>query len=250
MAHIKLENVKLDYPVYGTDNRSLKNDLLKFATGGKLAKNAKGVVIVEALNNINLDLQSGDRLGLIGPNGAGKTTLLKVLAEVYTPTSGTINVLGKTNCLFDIMMGMDVDLTGYENIKLRGILLGLPNKKIKEITPDIELFSGLDGFLSMPVRTYSSGMMLRLAFGIITSISTEILLIDEVVNVGDSNFMLKAKQRMSCLIHESDIMVLSTHDLNTLKEFCNKILWLEHGKIKMIGEPNTVLEQYKASTKQ
>lgn len=240
MAQIELENVCLTYPIYGTHSRSLKTSMLKFAIGGRLNKDYS-IVQVEALKKIQFKLQSGDRLGLIGPNGAGKTTLLKVLAQIYEPTSGQICITGRVHSLFDIMVGMDQGLTGYENIRLRGFLLGLSKREIQGVIPAIEEFAELGEFLNMPLRTYSAGMTVRLAFGIITSIQSEILLVDEIVNVGDARFMEKAKARMSSLIHQSDILVLSTHDHSIIREFCNKALRLEHGEIVAMGSVSEVL---------
>ncbi len=242
MTTIELKNVCLTYPIYGTNSRSFKTSLLKIATGGSLKKNNKAVH-VEALKAIDISLQSGDRLGLVGHNGAGKTTLLKILAQIYEPSSGSVKIAGKTSCLFDIMVGMDADLTGYENIVLRGLLLGLCKKSIEKIIPEVEDFAELGDFIKMPLKSYSSGMLLRLAFGIITSIQAEIILIDEVVNVGDAGFMEKAKARVTNLIHNSEIMVLSTHDHSLLRQFCNKALWLEKGEIKAFGEIESVFER-------
>lgn len=241
MARIELQDVSLSYPIYGANARLLKNSVINMATGGRLNKD-NPTVRVEALKNVNLKLEVGDRLGLIGHNGAGKTTLLKVLAQIYEPTKGKVIVSGQTNCLFDIMTGIESSLTGYENIMLRGLILGLSKREIRKAIPDIEEFAELGDFMKMPLKSYSSGMLIRLAFGIITSIHSDVLLIDEVVNVGDARFMAKAKARMASLIHKSDIMVLSTHDQATMREFCNKALWLERGEIKSFGEINEVFE--------
>lgn len=235
MANIELDGVSLVYPIYGVNSRSLKKSLLNIAVGGRLSQE-KGCVEVEALKNISFKLQNGDRLGIIGHNGAGKTSLLKVLAQIYEPTQGVIRISGQTSCLFDIMMGLDQELTAYENIMLRGLIQGLSREEIKNIVPDVEEFAELGEFMKMPIKTYSSGMMVRLAFGIVTSISSDILLVDEIVNVGDASFMEKAKKRMASLIHRSDIMVLSTHDHNIIKEFCNKAIWLEKGQIRCFGD--------------
>ncbi len=243
MASIYLENVSLKYPVFGTRAFSLKSGILNLATGGKLVKDC-ATLEVEALRSVDLDLKNGDRLGLIGHNGAGKTSLLKVLAQIYIPMQGSVKISGRVNCLFDMLMGMDFECTGYENIKLRGLILGLSKKEIDAIVPDIEAFAELGDFMKMPVRTYSSGMLVRLAFGIMTGIRSDILLIDEVIGVGDQQFMEKAKARMAQRIFDSDIMVLSTHDLHIMRKFCNKAAWLEHGQIKVFGSVEEVIGKY------
>ena len=243
MTSIILENVNLQYPIFGSRAMSLKTGLLNLATGGGLVKDCK-VIEVQALNNINLHLKSGDKLGLIGHNGSGKTSLLKVLAQIYSPTNGKIRVSGKTNCLFDITMGLDSNCSGYENIKIKGLIAGLTNQEIKDITPDIESFAELGEFIKMPIRTYSAGMLVRLAFGIATAIHSEILLVDEVLGVGDQNFIEKAKKRMEDRIFASDIMVFSTHDVSSLRKFCNKLAWLQQGKIRAFGTVDEVLSEY------
>lgn len=234
MALIELENVDLEYPIYGASSRSFKSTLLNAATGGVL-KNNERILNVQALNKLSFKLQEGDRLGLVGHNGAGKSSLLRLLAQIYTPTSGKFHISGKTSCLFDVMVGLDPFLSGMENIKLRGLINGLSPKKIKIAIPEIAAFAELGEFIKMPLRTYSSGMLLRLGFSIVTHFKTEILLIDEVVNVGDADFLSKAKQRMRELIDDTKIVVISTHDNQIIKEFCNRILCLEHGRVKFLG---------------
>ena len=206
MTNIKLENVSLSYPIYGANSRSFKTTLLNIATGGRLDLGGSNIV-VEALKDISLQLQKGDRLGLLGHNGAGKSTLLKVLAQIYEPTKGSVAVQGQVNCLFDIMMGMDHELNGYENIILRGVILGLSKQETRKIIPQVEEFGELGDFMKMPIKTYSSGMKLRLAYGIITSIHSQILLIDEIVNVGDASFMQKAKARMEGMVEDRKSVV-------------------------------------------
>jgi len=243
MACVELENVSLTYPIYGANARSFKATLIHIATGGSLNKN-KGNIEVEALRDVSIKLEKGDRLAVLGHNGAGKSTLLKVLAKIYEPTKGTVNVHGCVNCLFDIMMGMDHELNGHENIMLRGLVLGLSKPEIRKITPQVEAFSELGDFMKMPIKSYSSGMKVRLAFGIITNVFSEILLIDEIVNVGDAKFLAKAKAQMMRLVHQSEFMVLSTHDTHIVKELCNKALWLEKGVVKCHGTVEEVLKVY------
>lgn len=242
MATIELNDLSLIYPVYGTNSRSLKVSVLQAATGGKFLK-GEATVKVQALDAISFKLENGDRLGLIGHNGAGKTTLLKVLAKIYAPTSGKLHISGKLNSLFDIMVGMDHGLTGYENILLRGLILGLSKKQIHSVTSEIEEFAELGEFIHLPLNSYSSGMLVRLGFAIITSVSSEILLIDEVLSVGDARFINKAKQRIASLIDQSHIMVLSTHDHDFIRNSCNKVLWLEQGKVKMFADTEEVFRE-------
>ncbi|HEY5235479.1 MAG TPA: ATP-binding cassette domain-containing protein, partial [Rhabdochlamydiaceae bacterium] len=199
MANVELKNVSLNYPIYGSNARSFKATLINMATGGHLHNN-KGNIVVEALRDVSIKLEKGDRLALLGHNGAGKSTLLKVMAKIYEPSTGTVNVKGKVNCLFDIMMGMDHEMNGYENIMLRGLILGLSKPEIRLLIPQIEEFSELGDFMKMPIKSYSAGMKVRLAFGIITHIFSEVLLIDEIVNVGDANFLEKAKAQMTKLV--------------------------------------------------
>ena len=243
MACVEVEDVCLTYPVYGSNARSFKATLLDKATGGRLGVNS-GNLVVEALKDVSFKLEKGDRLAIIGHNGAGKSTLLKVLANIYEPTRGTVNVKGRMNCLFDIMMGMEAELNAYENIHLRGLIMGLSKSEIRSIIPKVEEFSELGDFMKMPIKSYSSGMKVRLAFGIITNVFSEILLIDEVVNVGDAKFIVKAKTQMRSLVHQSDFMVLSSHDKHVIGEFCNKALWLEKGIVKFIGSVEEVFKIY------
>lgn len=245
MACVEIKNVSLTYPIYGANARSFKSSLINLVTGGRLEKSS-GKMVVEALKDVSFSLEKGDRLALIGHNGAGKSTLLKVLANIYEPTKGIVNVKGRINCLFDIMMGMDHELNGYENILLRGLILGLSKSEIRKITPQIEEFSELGDFMKMPIKSYSAGMKVRLAFGIITHVFSEILLIDEIVNVGDAKFIEKAKAQIRNLIHQSDFMVLSTHDIFIVKEMCNKALWLEKGGLKSFGKVEDVLSKYQS----
>lgn len=243
MPCLEIEDVSLTYPIYGANARSFKATLINLATGGRLDKN-NGSMVVEALHDVSFKLERGDKLAILGHNGAGKSTLLKVLARIYEPTKGRLNVKGRTNCLFDIMMGMDHELNGYENIFLRGMILGLSKADIRKIIPRVEEFAEIGDFMKMPIKSYSAGMKVRLAFGIITHIYSEILLIDEIVNVGDSKFIEKAKAQMKDLIYQSEFMVLSTHDIGIVKEFCNKALWLSGGRVQQFGTVEEILKVY------
>jgi ABC-type polysaccharide/polyol phosphate transport system ATPase subunit len=242
MVHIKLSNVSLTYPVYGTSARSFKRSLISRAVGAGINQESR-IININALKNIDLDLREGDRLGIVGHNGSGKTSLLKVLARIYQPTSGIIESSGSIQSFFDIMLGMDPDLSGYENIHLRSTILGYSRRDSEKIIPRVEEFAELGDYLKMPIKTYSAGMLLRLAFGITTSIRTQILLIDEVVNAGDSRFIEKAQERIKELIQNSAIMVISTHDHSLIQQWCNKVLWLQQGSMKAFGQMEEVFEQ-------
>lgn len=235
-AYIFLKNVSVIFPIYNSSNRSLKKKIINVATGGKIASDARNKVIVKSLSNINLFLKKGDRVGLIGHNGAGKSTLLRVLSGVYVPSSGSLDIEGRIVSLLDISVGMDGEFTGYENIMLRGILLGLSPKQISKKIDEIAEFSGLGEYLNMPMRTYSSGMNLRLAFSIITSFPADIILMDEWLSVGDANFNEKASKRLEEMLNQSSILVVATHDRNIIDRLCNKVITLEHGEIKRVEE--------------
>lgn len=247
MASITLDSVCIDFPIYNVAARSLKKHFIRLTTGGVLSNADTRCVTVKALNNISVHLEHGDRVGLIGHNGAGKSTLLRVLAQIYEPTSGSISFEGKVSPLLNVMLGINPESTGYENIILRGLLLGLTKKEITAKIDEIAEFTELGDYLSMPIRTYSSGMQLRLAFGVATSIQPEILLLDEVVGVGDANFVAKAQKRFNELIEQSSIVVLASHSNEMIAKMCNKAILLEGGQMKFFGEVNEALERYNAT---
>ncbi len=228
--HIKLNDVSVRFPIYDIKQRSFKQTLLNTATGGRIISNNNRAEI-EALRDINLDIRKGDRIAFVGHNGSGKTTLLRVIAGVYAPTFGTIDVQGKITSLLDATLGMDGDSTGLENIMLRGLFLGVKPKEINQLIDEIIEFSELGNFINMPVRTYSSGMVLRLAFSISTVIEPEILLMDEWLSVGDDSFREKAEQRLNQFIDKAGILVMATHDRGLAERVCSKIINLEHGNI-------------------
>ena len=223
MAHIKLHEASVDIPIYSNHNRSIKNSLLKKLTKDKVLPQS-----VRALNNITLDLRDGDRLGVMGPNGAGKSTLLRTLAGVYLPTSGTIEVKGRVASLIDISLGMEGEATGFENIRMRGIMMGLSLKKIKLMEDEIADFSGLGDFLHLPIRTYSTGMHMRLGFAVSTSVDADIILMDEWLSVGDSEFIQKAEKRLENFIGRSSILVIASHSEELIQKTTNQILRLDH----------------------
>lgn len=204
------------------------------ATGGRIASASRNVTVVQALKDINLEIKAGDRVGLMGHNGAGKTSLLRLLAGIYEPTSGQIQIRGKVSSFINLGLGMDLEATGAENILLCGLMFGLDFDEIKRLTPDISEFSGLGDFLQMPVRTYSSGMVMRLVFSIVTSVHAEILIMDEWLSVGDADFVIHAEERLRKLVDAASILVLASHSETIIESLCNVIVRLEHGEITSI----------------
>jgi lipopolysaccharide transport system ATP-binding protein len=231
MAHISLKNCGLALPVYGTGSRSLKKMTLSTMTGGRIAAESRQITVVHALSDISLEIKAGDRVGLIGHNGSGKTSMLRMLGGIYEPTSGSMRVEGRVTSLIDVTLGMDFEATGYENIKLRALILGLSKERIAELTPQIVEFSGLGEYMNMPVRTYSSGMVLRLAFSTVTCIQPDILLMDEWLSVGDAEFVSRAEDRLKQLVDKASILVLASHSPKIISDLCNIWIRMENGRI-------------------
>jgi lipopolysaccharide transport system ATP-binding protein len=232
---LELNNVSIDLPVFGFDSGSLKKTVATTVTGGRI-KYDTGVTVVRAIDDISLTLRDGDRLGVMGHNGAGKTTLLRTLAGVYPPTKGTYRREGSIASFIDPMLGIEMDATGFENIRLRGLVMGLNHATISRLGPGIAEFSGLGDYLAMPVRTYSSGMLMRLAFSIVTSVRAEILLLDEWLSAGDADFRERADQRMKEIVANTGILVLATHSSDMIRRECNRLIQLSHGR-KVTDEP-------------
>ncbi|HUB12553.1 MAG TPA: ABC transporter ATP-binding protein [Acetobacteraceae bacterium] len=240
---IDIDGVSVSFPLYHGNARSLKK-MVFAAASGRLAQDRKQRVVVEALRNISFNLRGGDRLGLIGSNGAGKTTLLRTLAGIYEPVTGHVRVQGSVNALLDPSLGMNVDLTGRENIMLRGLYNGMPRSAIEQLEEDVTSFAGLNDFIDLPVRIYSSGMVVRLGFALATAIRPQILLMDEWILAGDAAFLDRAKHRLEAMVRGADILVLSTHDASIVRTWCSRVLWLDQGRIRADGPPDAVLEQY------
>jgi len=230
-SYIRARNICVDFPVYENSHRSLKNTVFNLSTGGKLGNDGRKHSVVRAVDNLTFDFEEGARVGLTGHNGSGKTTLLRVLSGIYAPVSGSLQVQGRVASLLDVSMGLDPDATGFENIYLRGILQGLPPAAIKAKTDDIAEFSELGEYLNLPVRTYSSGMLMRLAFAISTSVEADILVMDEWLSVGDQSFREKAAERLQSIVDQASILVIATHDPGLVKRVCNRQLHLEHGQV-------------------
>ena len=199
---------------------------------------------IRALDGISFTLRDGDRLGLVGHNGAGKSTLLRVLGKVYVPCSGTVQIRGSIGSLIDISLGIDQEATGRENIFIRGSLLGVQRQEIEEQIENIIELCELGSFIDLPIRTYSTGMQMRLAFAVSTMIRPDILIMDEWLSVGDESFKDKAENRMTDLVNNAQLLIIASHSKDLLYKICNRIIWLEHGKIKMDGKPYDVLPEY------
>lgn len=202
---------------------------------------------VHALKNLNLTIRDGERLAIIGHNGAGKSTLLKTLAGIYPPTTGSLRVEGRISSMFELATGFEMESNGWDNIYLRGLMLGESPEEIKDKMLEIAEFSELGEFLNMPVKYYSSGMFVRLAFSVSTAIHPDILLLDEVVAAGDAEFLQKANRRMHEMVDISKIMVLVTHSMDSALEMCNRCIWMERGEIMMDGTPEEVTRAYLSS---
>jgi ABC-type polysaccharide/polyol phosphate transport system ATPase subunit len=238
------KHVTVHFPIYSLGGRSLKRQILDISTGGRISRGHNNLVVVEALSDVSIDLKEGDRVGIIGHNGAGKTTLLRILSGVYEPSHGSVSIYGKTAALFDLALGMEGEATGHENIILRGLFNGMSLSEIKSYAPSIAEFCGLGDYLQMPMRTYSSGMALRLAFAVATCKQPEVILLDEWISTLDDEFMQKAKKRLHEMTEKSKVLVMASHQIDLLKDLCNKAMFMEHGKLIAFGPIDEVLAQY------
>jgi lipopolysaccharide transport system ATP-binding protein len=244
MAKITLKQASVVLPIFNSSSRSITNTLVSAATGGVLTAQKGGHISIEALKNLDLEIVSGDRIGIVGHNGSGKSTLLRLLSGIYEPSSGEIDRDGSISSLVDISLGINPESTGRENIFLRGKLMGLSRKEIDEKIDEIIEFSELGDYINLPVRIYSSGMLLRLAFAVSTSITADILIMDEWLSVGDGSFAERASKRLMELVDNSEILVVASHTRSLIEETCNKVVWLEHGVIKKVGTVEEIVPQY------
>jgi lipopolysaccharide transport system ATP-binding protein len=242
-ARIEVDNVSVWFPLYHGSSRSLKK-MVVAAASGRLGQDQQQRVVVRALRDVHLTLEQGDRLGLVGNNGAGKTTLLRVLAGIYEPVIGRVRVQGSLNALLDPSLGMNMELTGRENILLRGLYNGLPKPMLPRLEEDVAAFAELSDFLDLPVRIYSAGMVVRLGFALATAIKPQILLMDEWFLAGDAVFLEKAKHRLEEMVRGADILVLSSHQVGIIRDWCTRVLWLDQGQVRADGPPAEVLSQY------
>lgn len=247
MPSLHLRDVTVEFPIYQGSSRSLKKTLLAASTQTNFAKDAFDRVIVRALSEIDLDINAGDRVALIGANGSGKTTLLKVLAGIYEPTLGQVQTQGRVSALLNNSVGMNMEATGRENIILRGMYLDIHPRVMRAHVDSIGDFTELGAYLDMPVRTYSAGMMIRLALGIATCLRPEILLMDEWLAATDAHFMAKAHRRLEDFVSESSILVLASHSLSLLRQWCNRGIFLQRGRIRMAGSIDQAIAAYEAA---
>jgi lipopolysaccharide transport system ATP-binding protein len=239
-ARLNLRDVGMRFVVSPASERSFQSLFNPFRRGG--APRA-----VDALREVNLEIQRGERVGLIGPNGAGKSTLLKIMGGIYHPTSGVAEIGGRVCPLFEFATGFEMDLSGWDNIRIRCMLLGMSRREVAAKLPEVGDFSGLGEFLDYPVRTYSVGMFVRLAFSASTAVDPQILLLDEVMGAGDLDFAAKAKRRMLELIDHGEIVVLASHVLPEVQDLCTRVIWLDKGRVRMVGPSAEVVAEYRGS---
>jgi ABC-2 type transport system ATP-binding protein/lipopolysaccharide transport system ATP-binding protein len=246
VASVRLDNVSVSFPIYDAASRSLKKRLVSAAVGGQIQvePGSTKLSVVQALEDVSLTFKHGDRVGLVGHNGAGKTTLLRVIAGIYEPVRGVVKVEGQTAPLFDITLGMDPESTGYENILLRGLFLGLTHREIREKAEEIAEFTELGRFLELPMRTYSAGMRMRLAFAVSTSIQPDILLVDEGIGAGDAAFMEKANRRLEEFTGKAAIIVLASHSDQLVRSMCDKAVLMQQGRVVASGGTDDILRMY------
>ena len=245
---ISLRNVGVRFDVSARQD-SLKSTLLNAIRRTEKEKKQERRV-VHALKSVSLDIEHGERVGLIGLNGAGKSTILKVMAGIYPPTSGEATISGHVSAMFELATGFEMTQTGWDNIRIRGMLLGLTPAEVEERIHQIAEFSELGEFLDYPVKTYSAGMFIRLAFSVSTAINPEILLLDEVMGAGDVQFANKAKRRMHEFMEQGKILVFSSHSLEMLESFCERVIWMRKGEVVMDGPAKRVLTEYESKAGQ
>jgi len=244
MAFLRLRNLSVEFPMYQGSSRSLKKLLVATTTQGNLARDATDRINVRALNDLTVDIEDGDRVGLVGANGAGKTTLLRVLGGIYLPSRGQVHSSGKISTVLDVSVGLHPDATGRENIILRGMYMNIHPREMRARVDEIAEFTELGPYLDMPARTYSAGMMVRLGFAVSTCIPPEILLMDEWLSAGDARFLDKAQKRMEQFVGSSSILVLASHSPTLLRKWCNRGILLQQGRIVQQGDIGDIIATY------
>lgn len=242
MVSIEVRGACVDFPIFDAKTRSLKKQVLG-KVGGAIAAEAKTPVI-EALRDITLSMGDGDRVGLVGHNGAGKSTLLRLLSGIYEPTRGSTRVVGRIAPVFDLGVGLDPEVSGVENIMIRGLFLGMSRRQMARRVDDIAEFTELGDYLRLPLRTYSAGMRVRLALGVVTTIDPEILILDEGLGAIDAAFLAKARGRLVDLARRAGALVFASHSDELLRELCESALWMDEGRIRAHGRLDDVLAAY------
>lgn len=242
MSSIQIDNLSIRFPLYSATSRSLKSSLFSLFDTRSVTPRYH-----DALSQVSMTIEPGDRVCFVGLNGAGKTTLLKAIAGIIPPSSGEIKISGTVSPLLDFATGFEMEMTGYDNIIARGLFLGFTSSEMRVKQDEIADFSELGKFLHEPVKTYSSGMFLRLAFAIVTSITPDILVVDEIVGAGDQAFADKAQKRMLGIIEQGNIVVMATHSTALAKQLCNKAAWFQSGQLKGFGPTEAILEEYVSS---
>ena len=243
-AAVDVDRVRVDFPIYHGNSRSLKKTVFA-AASGRLQEDSRHRIVIQALRDVSFSLRSGDRLGLIGGNGAGKTTLLRTIAGIYEPAVGQVHVQGSIQALLDPNLGMNMDLTGRENIALRGLYGSMSPAEIRRLEEDVQAFAELGEFLDLPVRFYSSGMVVRLGFALATAIRCQVLLMDEWFLAGDAAFMEKARERLEDLVRGAEILVLSSHLEDVVLDWSTRVIWMDGGRVRADGAPREVMDQYR-----
>lgn len=250
---VAFKNVTVDFQIFDANSRSIKRSLVldkvaefvsRSSVGGRVHRDSSGVVTVRALDNVDFQLEDGDRVAILGHNGAGKTTMLRVAAGIYEPLVGEVVTHGRVMPLFNIMEGLAHDATGLEMIRVRGSLLGLTDKDIREKTPEILEFCDLGDFIDMPVRTYSTGMLVRLMFAITTAIESEILIMDEFIGAGDAAFLERAQPRLKRFVGRASVLLVATHNPSIASEWCNKAMLFSNGRMVEFGKVDAVQAAY------
>jgi len=240
MSQILVNNLSIKFRIYHDKSPSIKDyfvNLVKFNRQSSYSE-------FSAVNNVSFEIKAGERVGIVGHNGAGKSTLLKGLCRVYAPSLGQVNVKGRLAPLLEIGAGFHPEFTGRENIYLNGAILGYTKEDLNKIEPEVISFAELEEFIDTPVKYYSTGMYMRLAFSLATAMHPNILVLDEIFAGGDASFLEKAKKRMKDLIDKADIMILVSHDQHLIKSLCNRVLLMDHGNLIADGSPSEILEQY------
>lgn len=245
MARIILDHVTIEFPVFTSHTRSIRTAVLS-KLGGSLATH-NSTVIVRALRDVSIQICDGDRVGLVGHNGAGKTTFLRVVSGVYPPLIGSATIEGKVSSFTDITLGMDPEATGWQNIIFRSVFLGLSFSDAQRLAPSVADFCELGPYMDLPVRTYSTGMFVRLAFAISTAVQPDVLIMDEMLSAGDQGFAAKALTRLRTLMERSRILIMASHNEEAIRAMCNKVIWLDKGEIKRVGRVQEVLQEYQSS---